>query len=103
MKALTVTMPLVSACKVEECAYNACGRCHAKAITVGDGARPACDTYFCLSTPSAQHIHNQRIIAGVGACKVRSCQHNLDYECMADGIAVGYDNEAIRCLTYLAR
>lgn len=103
MKTLTVMMPVVSACKIGECAYNAKERCHAKAITVGDGNRPACDTYLWLSTPAAPHIRNQRIIAGVGACKVRSCQHNLDYECMADGIAVEHVNEDISCLTYLAR
>jgi hypothetical protein len=96
MKCLSIEMPLVSQCSVSECAYNANSCCHARAITVGDGLHPGCDTYL-FSDP---HSRAQQRTAGVGACKVSACQHNDDYECMADSITVGSAGGQVTCLTY---
>lgn len=96
---VTVEMPMVSECEVAECAYNVDKACHARAITVGDGVSPGCDTYF----GSAGHTMSKQQIAGVGACKVRGCQYNDDFECAADSINVGYEGTQVHCLTYHPR
>lgn len=95
---VTVEMPMVSECEVAECAYNVDKGCHARAITIGDGANPGCDTYF----GSAGHTLSNQQVAGVGACKVQSCQYNDDYECSADSVNVGYEGTQVHCLTYSA-
>ncbi|WP_425338428.1 DUF1540 domain-containing protein [Thiorhodococcus minor] len=76
-------MPAVCQCGAAGCAYNVDESCHAKAITIGDGVHPSCDT--CLND-SAGQTHRQ-IHAGVGACKVMSCSFNDDLACTADHIA----------------
>lgn len=97
-------MPVVQNCSVSECAYNAGNACHAKAITIGDNGNPRCDTYLCISTPApANHMSNSLPTAGVGACKVDACTHNTDYECTADAISVGHENDLIKCLSYAHR
>ncbi|MEN3276702.1 MAG: hypothetical protein V7631_2492 [Massilia sp.] len=96
---IAIEMPAVAACSVSECAYNADNGCHARAITVGDGVHPGCDT-FLVATP---HSRARERHAGVGACKVSGCRHNDDYECMADRITVGHASQAVSCLTYQAR
>ena len=96
---INVEMPAVIQCEISDCAYNAESRCHAKAITIGDGMTPSCDTVLCNSAA----VHDLGVRAGVGACKVSGCQHNDDLECAADGIMVGLTDSGIRCLTYLAR
>lgn len=88
-------MPQVSACAVRRCAYNAEGRCHAKAITVGDGVHPGCDTFV-----RTDHHTHEPSIAGVGACKVEACRHNRDLECAARRIRVEHDAGGARCATY---
>jgi hypothetical protein len=94
---MTIDMPPVSNCDITECAYNMGHNCHARAITVGDGIHPGCDTFFSNTT----HTHKTKQLAGVGACKVSGCMHNTDYECGADDIIVGKDTaNGIRCLTY---
>jgi hypothetical protein len=98
MHRIAIDMPVVGTCFVSECAYNAGQHCRARAITVGDGVHPGCDT-FLDATPHARETGHQ---AGVGACKVSACQHNDDYECMADQIAVGHGDTAC-CLTYQQR
>ncbi len=104
MKTISISMPMVQNCSVSECAYNAGNGCHAKAITIGDNSNPACDTYFCASTPSAgEHTGNPGPAAGVGACKVDGCRHNKDYECMAEAISVGHRVDHVNCLTYAPR
>jgi len=40
------------------------------------------------------------VTASVGACKVSSCTHNMDLECAAPGIKVGYIGNEIDCLTF---
>jgi hypothetical protein len=99
MKQISVEMPLVEQCSVTECAYNTDSCCHARAITVGDGIHPGCDTY--LASPS--HSKAKQRTAGVGACKVSVCRYNDDYECMAEGIAVGHATAEVTCLTYSHR
>ena len=81
---MTVDMPKVTKCSVRKCAYNVEGGCHAKAITIGDGTTPHCDTSFSCGS----HCHS-KMTAGVGACKVSGCAFNSDFECQAESIAVG--------------
>ncbi|AKF10906.1 DUF1540 domain-containing protein [Sandaracinus amylolyticus] len=94
----TIEMPDVSACGVERCAYNVHGACHAKAITVGDGVHPGCDTF----TMSIRHTDGEVQAAGVGACKVAVCKYNHDLECDARSIEVDVDEEKdeATCVTF---
>jgi len=95
---MTIDMPNVANCNVNDCCYNNNNKCHARAITVGDGNTPACDTYFNCGA----HSHSQNN-AGVGACKVSKCSFNHDFECNAQAIEVGSDNSIIRCKTFRSR
>lgn len=99
MKPLTIEMPVVSVCEATQCAYNVNRGCHAKAITVGDGSNPDCDTFFA----SMQHNKEARRQAGVGACKVTGCKFNRDFECNADSIQVGFADQKVNCLTFTPR
>ncbi|HVL77137.1 MAG TPA: DUF1540 domain-containing protein [Noviherbaspirillum sp.] len=96
MKQLSIEMPIVAECAVRECVYNTEQCCHARAITVGNGVHPGCDTFFNGSAHSKAWSRT----AGVGACKVSACKFNEDYECMTEQISVGRDGESVRCLTY---
>ncbi len=96
---ITVEMPPVAKCLVAECAYNIDKACHARAITVGDGNHPDCDTYI----GSAGHIKGSQMKAGVGACKITLCAHNNDLECTAESINVGYQGTMVHCLTFHPR
>ena len=93
---ITVEMPGVTGCSATECAYNVDENCHARAITVGDGMHPGCDTYFKASG----HTNGRDQPAGVGACKVTSCSYNDDFECSAESIDVGMTGGTINCLTF---
>ncbi len=98
---VTIAMPPVSSCAVTNCAYNKTSSCRARAITVGDGNNPGCDTF--LGNAAGQTRESNRI-AGVGACKVASCKFNDDLECGAESIDVGAtDGINIRCMTYVPR
>ncbi|AMX04045.1 hypothetical protein A3224_04330 [Microbulbifer thermotolerans] len=92
---MATDMPEVTQCVVSQCAFNANSSCHAKAITIGTGTEPDCDTYF----GNHKHTQSQRT-AGVGACKMTDCKHNDDFECAADSIQVGDNGDGINCLTY---
>lgn len=96
MKKLTIEMPLVSQCDVNNCGFNVNHTCHAKAITIGDLENPGCDTFF----EASRHNKETKRIAGVGACKVSACKYNNDFECNADAIAVGFSKHKINCLTF---
>lgn len=98
MSTKTLDMPDVTACEVTDCAYNKNKNCHARAITVGHGVHPGCDTFL----PSDQHSRRSEG-AGVGACKVTSCKHNDDFECQAKSIKVGRREEKVECLTFASR
>jgi hypothetical protein len=93
---MTIDMPLVSRCSVQQCAYNQKDGCHARAITVGDRSNPNCDTYFENPT----HSRSVTRIAGVGACKVVECRFNADFECSAQEIDVGMSQDRVQCLTF---
>ncbi len=73
MKTMTLEMAEVAECAAVDCAYNSDRMCRARAITVGDGVEPQCDTAYNTG------LHTRaRTIAGVGACKVSQCRHNND-------------------------
>lgn len=93
---MTIEMPRVESCDVSACIYNVESACHAKAITVGNGVAPGCDTYMHAS----QHVRNASVLAGVGACKVGGCEFNNDYECGASSIEVGARADGVFCMTY---
>jgi hypothetical protein len=95
MMTKTIEMPEVAGCEAAECAYNHDLLCRARAITVGDGTQPMCDTAF----NNGRHTRGERI-AGVGACKVANCRHNSDLECQADMIQVILSRSLPMCGTY---
>lgn len=92
-------MPKVEQCNVNECSYNDENRCHALAVTIGDGVHPHCDTYV-----HASHRGGDRNCdAGVGACKVEGCSNNKHLECHAKSVQIGWQGDEIDCLTYKRR
>ena len=96
----TMTMPKVERCRVAGCCYNKGEICHALAITIGgEDEHPACDTFCNYRTKGGDEL----AIAGVGACKVNSCQYNQSLECTANGITVGVAQDEADCLTYEPR
>ena len=96
---MTIEMPIVGGCSVTECAYNSESRCHAKAITIGDGVHPGCDTFM----DGGRGHTRLDMTAGVGACKVSACRHNSDFECMAESIKVGLLQQEANCMTFSRR
>ena len=93
---LQIEMPTVDECAVTHCAYNVSRSCQARAITVGDGIHPACDTYL----PGTHHVTDRHQSAGVGACKVEACVHNRDLECEADAIRLTAHSGHADCATF---
>ena len=91
-------MPVVNQCAVEDCAYNQDHTCHALAITVGDTVNARCDTFFSSTAKGGDPSSTGR----VGACKVAACRHNVQFECGAPGITVGYQQSEVDCLTFAA-
>lgn len=96
---ITIEMPYVEECKVNDCAYNVKDKCHARAITIGNGVTPGCDTSLL---GVSRHAREEQHYAGVGACKVTKCTFNQDYECSAESISVGFSGKQINCLTFEA-
>ena len=96
---ITVEMPLIKKCDVAECIYNVKAACHAKAITIGDGVHPGCDTFM----KGSGHVRNAGIKAGVGACKVAGCNYNADFECSAASINVSQQGGVVHCMTFMPR
>lgn len=94
---ITVDMPMIKSCDVSECTYNLNSACHAKAITIGDGVSPGCDTFLS----GAGHVRSKEIKAGVGACKVGGCTYNADFECSAESINVSHEGGKVLCMTYM--
>ncbi|MCF7916754.1 MAG: DUF1540 domain-containing protein [Candidatus Omnitrophica bacterium] len=92
-------MPKVTDCEVAECAYNNQQKCHALAITIGDGDCPACDTEINQSSKGGF----MDITGGVGACKVSQCAFNQSLECSADSINVRKHSGHAECNTYKAK
>jgi len=89
-------MVRVRSCDAEECAYNTKSKCHTIAITVGGGLSPLCDT----SIIGIKKGGLPNITAGVGACKVESCQFNKSFECVADCIRVKVFTLLPECATF---
>jgi hypothetical protein len=96
---VTLEMSDVRGCEVQSCAYNVEQQCHARAITVGDGIHPACDTFFAANVHARDTSHT----AGVGACKVVGCRHNSDLACAADHIDVAFHGSHADCMTFAPR
>lgn len=92
-------MPIVEGCAAAACAYNAEGGCHARAITIGNGIHPDCDTFFAKK----RNAIDTSIRAGVGACKVEDCRHNEGLECAAPAIRIADRSRMPDCATYEAR
>lgn len=96
---MTLEMSAVEQCAVSDCVYNLKKKCSARAVTIGHGVHPGCDTFMSGSTHAKPHD----LPAGVGACKVTICSHNSDYECVADHIQVARSGGEINCMTFKAR
>lgn len=99
MKTICLEMPMVAKCTATECAYNISSNCHARAITIGDPLKPACDTFL----KGSRHAGQTQQIAGIGACKTANCKFNQDLECMAESIQVGMIRSEANCMTFAAR
>lgn len=93
---MTLIMPVVAECTVTDCAYNLENTCNARAITIGNGVHPGCDTFFANST----HTRDFNECTGVGACKLVTCRFNREFECHADEIHVGRNKTGVSCLNY---
>ena len=89
-------MPVIRSCDATTCAYNDDQQCHALAITVGDGDRARCDTYWERSPDGGDPAQAGR----VGACRAVDCQHNERLECTATGVTVGENGGTVDCLTF---
>lgn len=89
-------LPVINRCEAEACAYNLERVCHAAAITVGDVLHAHCDTFFA-ATPKGGDPSS---VGRVGACKKAECRHNVQLECQAPGIDVGYADHEANCMTY---
>ncbi len=99
MNKMSIEMPIVKECQVTDCAYNLQNNCHARAITIGDGVHPGCDTFFM----SSGHTHDKKRTAGIGACKVAQCKFNDDLECMTEAITVARKGRDVSCMTFMTR
>lgn len=89
-------MAKVQKCSVDDCAYNKDNKCHALAITIGDGDNPQCDTYCHASNKGGE----ASAVAGVGACKVAICRFNQMLECTAGRVNIGWKGQEADCLTF---
>ena len=92
-------MAKVSKCDCRNCSYNLANTCHALAVTIGDDDNQRCDTFCEIPV----HGGDPQSIAGVGACKVASCMYNVELECRASGILVGFKAGEPDCLTFRTR
>ena len=93
-------MTSITECDVTNCAYNKHNSCHTLAITIGGPeVCPQCDTFVDSAQPGG--VPDMR--AGVGACKVAACMHNVSLECNASSIKVGRHMGHPDCKTFLAK
>ena len=90
----TIEMPEVSRCDASVCAYNSDNGCRARAITIGDGTFPGCDTFLGSGRVGATEV------GGVGACKVAGCKHNAEFACQADAIIIATAGAPPACQTF---
>ncbi|HEX5338496.1 MAG TPA: DUF1540 domain-containing protein [Gallionella sp.] len=99
MNKITIEMPMVTKCMVDECSYNGSSKCHARAITIGDSIHPGCDTFLA----GASLASKAKQVAGIGACKTAACKHNEDLECMAESVQIGMVRNEANCMTFSMR
>ncbi len=97
---MPMNMPKVLDCNMTDCSYNKDKICHALAITVGDAACPACDTYAKMMKKGGA----MDTTGSVGACKVENCKLNQSLECTAmNGIHVAQHSGHPDCSTFSPR
>ncbi len=85
----------VEGCSADSCAYDALRRCQASAVTLGDDAHAFCNT-FLLGRSHA----TRKASAGVEACKVSSCRHNVGFECATDAVRREANEERVQCVAF---
>jgi len=69
------------------------------AITVGNGACAACDTFTSMPMKGGA----ADMVGGVGACRRDACRHNSNLECVAGMVAIGMHSGHADCKTFAAR
>ena len=89
---------IVQSCKVEGCSFNSHSKCHALAVTIGDGTHPRCDTFVQEGSDSGMETSTR-----VGACKVVSCVNNKKLICKAGFIDVIFNNDHPHCNKFQAK
>ena len=85
-------------CKINRCAYNVNGLCHAPTITIGEGRRPICHTFGQLAM-NGQAVDTGSI-ASVWACGISSCIYNADLKCQSQEILVDYREQQPQCVIF---
>jgi len=93
---MTMKMPKVKSCDAADCVYNTKNKCHAIAITIGGWSVAACDTW--MIAPKKGGAPNTT--AGVGACKIETCQFNKSLQCIAKCIRVKRYTLDAECITF---
>lgn len=88
--------PRVMDCLVERCSFNSGKKCHAFAVTIGDGTHPMCDTFAALNEKGG----TVNVIGKVGACKVMKCKFNVSLGCSAPSVEIKYHGEHGDCSTF---
>ncbi len=92
-----MAMSKITKCEMASCDYNIDNTCHATAITIGDGERPACSTFCRFMTKNKREDLGA---AGVGACRVSSCIYNSYMRCQAADISIGCTQNRPQCAMY---
>jgi len=94
-----MSMSKISMCEMTTCSYNMDQKCHTMAITVGNGACAACDTFTSMPMKGGA----ADMVGGVGACRRDACRHNSNLECVAGMVAIGMHSGHADCKTFAAR
>jgi hypothetical protein len=92
---MTIKLPKITLCEMEECAYNIDKKCRAIAITIG-GPEPECITIEKKLKEGGLDTVN----GGVGACKARDCCFNRDLICIAKAIKIEKRDNKGYCKSY---
>ncbi|MFJ3956720.1 DUF1540 domain-containing protein [Arthrobacter sp. NPDC090010] len=94
---MTASIPEVSTCTVDNCAFNHEHECNAYAITVaGSADHASCGTFIDTSALGGL----PKVLAHVGACQRGECVHNDHLMCQASGVRIGPGTDAADCLSY---
>jgi hypothetical protein len=88
----------VARCKINRCAYNINGLCHASAIAIGEGRRPICHTFSQLVMNG--QAADTGCIAGVEVCGISSCMYNANLKCQSQEILVDYREQQPQCVMF---